>query len=416
MLCHRAAPAVSQPGRPALEVADVFRAYGETYRQSHALTGDQLKVMRAIERCRTEALGGHLDVCPECGLQQPVYHSCRNRHCPKCQCLVQARWVERRLEHILATHYFHVVFTMPAELRPLARANRELLFGLLFATAPRTLLDLGDDPKRLGARLGITAVLHTWTRELTFHPHLHCIVTGGGLAHDGETWVSCSKRFLFAVRVLGELFRGKFLDGLRRLRRDGLLRYTGGAARFADDATFDELVNRLYGLSWVVYAKRPFAGPEQVFRYLGRYTHRVGISNQRLLEIGDNGVRFATKGGRSITVAPLEFIRRFLDHVLSTGFTKIRHFGLHASSNVNTKLARAKELLAAPDAGARDTDSAPVDGADHAHVNTDGAHTPSWQELVLRLTGVDPRLCSNCGSTLIRRPLPPPQPSYADTS
>jgi hypothetical protein len=336
------------------EVADVFRAHGEAYRQSHALTGDQLKVMRAIERCRTDALGGHLDLCPECGLEKPAYNSCQNRHCPKCQCLVQVRWVERRLEHILATHYFHVVFTLPAELRPLVRANRELLFGLLFATAPRALLDLGDDPKRLGGRLGITAILHTWTRELLFHPHLHCIVTGGGLAPGGETWISCSERFLFPVRMLGALFRGKFLDGLRRLRRDGQLRCTGGSARFADDAAFNQLLDRLYRTSWVVYAKRPFAGPDQVFRYLGRYTHRVGISNQRLQAIDDNGVRFATKGSKSVTVAPLEFIRRFFAHVLPTGFTKIRHFGLHASSNVNTKLARTKELLAAPAAAPRD--------------------------------------------------------------
>lgn len=392
-----------------LEVADIFRAYGEAYRQSHPLNGDQLKVMRAIERCRTEALGGHLEICPECGLQQPAYNSCRNRHCPKCQSLVQARWVERRLEHILETHYFHVVFTVPAELRPLVRANRKALFRLLFATAPRTLLDLGDDPKRLGVRLGITAVLHTWTRQLTFHPHLHCIVTGGGLAPDGKTWISCSKRFLFHVRVLGELFRGKFLDGLRRLRRDGQLRYTGAAERLADDAAFDELLDRLYQHSWVVYAKRPFAGPEHVFRYLGRYTHRVGISNQRLQAIDDNGVRFATKGGESVTVPPLEFIRRFLDHVLPTGFTKLRHFGLHASSNVNTKLARAKELLAAPHSN---------DGAEHADGNAacDAVTATSWQELVLRLTGVDPRLCPCCGSTLTRRPLPPPQRSYTDTS
>jgi hypothetical protein len=332
---------------------------------------------------------------------------------------VQARWVERRLEHILATHYFHVVFTIPAELRPLARANRELLFGLLFASAPRALLDLADDPKRLGARLGITAVLHTWTRKLTFHPHLHCIVTGGGLAPDGETWVSCSKRFLFPVRALGMLFRGKFLDGLRRLRNNGQLRYTGAAARFADDAAFDKLLDRLYRTSWVVYVKRPFAGPEHVFRYLGRYTHRVGISNQRLQAIDDSGVRFATKGGRSVTVAPFEFIRRFLDHVLPTGFTKIRHFGLHASSNVNTKLAQAKGLLAHPDAGARGSDPSPADAADHADDNagtSDSTPTISWQELVLRLTGVDPRLCPNCGSTLTRRPLPPPQPSCMDTS
>jgi hypothetical protein len=238
VLCHTGAPAKEPPGRPLIEVAAVFRAHGEAYRRSHVLSSGQLKVMRAIEVCRTEALGGHLDVCPDCTFERPAYNSCRNRHCPKCQSLVQARWLERRLERIVATHYFHVVFTMPAALRPLARANRKLLFDLLFASASRTVIELGDDPKRLGARLGVTAVLHTWTRELTFHPHLHCIVTGGGLAPDGDAWVPLSRRFIFPVRVLGDLFRGKFLDGLRRLHHDGSLRFTSGAASLAKDDAF----------------------------------------------------------------------------------------------------------------------------------------------------------------------------------
>ena len=415
MLCHSGAPASSRPGRPLIEVADVFRAHGETYRRSRALSGDQLKVMRAIELCRTEALGGHLDVCLACALERPAYNSCRNRHCPKCQSLTQARWVERRIEHILATDYFHIVFTMPAELRPLVRANRELLFGLLFASAPRTLLNLGDDPKRLGARLGITAVLHTWTRKLTFHPHLHCIVTGGGLAPTGETWVPCRRGFIFPVRVIGDLFRGKFLDGLLRLRRKGVLRYTATAAPLADDAAFDQLIGRLYRTSWVVYAKRPFAGPEHVFRYLGRYTHRVGISNQRIQAFNDKGVRFATKNGNSVTVSPLKFIYRFLDHVLPTGFTKIRHFGLHAAGNVKTKLAQAKKILAslAAETSEHDAESLPADGSDGS---TDSATASSWQDLLLRLTGIDPRLCPKCGFTLTRRPLPPPTPNYLDSS
>jgi len=408
VLCHRDAPATDPPGRPLIEVADVFHAHGETYRQSHALTAGQRKVMRAIELCRTEALGGHLDVCPDCALERPAYNSCRDRHCPKCQSLAQARWLEQRLERILDTHYFHVVFTMPAALRPLARANRQLLFNLLFASASRTLLDLGDDPKRLGARLGITGVLHTWTRELTFHPHLHCIVTGGGLAPDGDAWVPLSRRFIFPVRVLGDLFRGKLLDGLRRLRGDGSLRFTGGAADLANSDAFDQLLNRLYRTSWVVYAKRPFAGVQHVFRYLGRYTHRVGISNHRLQTFDDNGVRFATKNGKAVTVAPLEFIRRFLDHVLPAGFTKIRHFGLFAASNVNTKLEKARSLLAdrVPEHGKPEPESEAGDAAPAA----------TWQELLLRLTGVDPRLCPNCGGTLIHRPLTWLRPSYRDTS
>jgi len=407
LLCHRETPAAPRPGRPVIEVADVFCAHGETYRQSHALSGDQRKVMRAIELCRTQALGGHLDVCLECGFKRPAYNSCRNRHCPKCQSLAQARWVERRLEHILPAHYFHVVFTLPAELRPLARANRARVFDLLFASASRTLLDLGDDPQRLGGRLGVTAVLHTWTRELTFHPHLHCIVTGGGLAPAGDAWVSCSRRHIFPVLVLGALFRGKFLDGLRRLRADGLLQYGGAAALLADDAVFSRWLDRLYMTSWVVYAKRPFAGPEHVFRYLGRYTHRVAISNQRLQAFDDKGVRFATKSGRTATLPPLEFIHRLLQHVLPTGFTKIRHFGLHAAGNVNTKLARARQLLTA-------------DKKPPSPVQSPSADTPvqqrTWQELLLALTGVDLSRCPNCNHPLDRRPLPGAVPAIQDTS
>jgi hypothetical protein len=413
--CHQDAPVANRPGRPRIEVADVFRAHGETYRQSHALPRDQLEVMRDIEICRTEALGGHLDVCPDCGHKQPAYNSCRNRHCPKCQSLEQARWLERRLCRILPCHYFHVVFTMPAALRPLVRANRKLLFNLLFASASRTLLDLGDDPKRLGARLGVTAVLHTWTRQLTFHPHLHCIVTGGGLAPAGDAWVPCSRRFIFPVRVLADLFRGKLLDGLRRLRRGGALLYTDGAASLVDDDAFDQWLDRLYSSPWVVYAKRPFAGVQHVFRYLGRYTHRVGISNHRIQAFDEHGVRFATKDGKAVTLNPFEFIRRFLEHVLPPGFTKIRHFGLFAAGNVNTKLEKARRLLAPPPNVDADASQASTQSDGDAPVPAPGL-AESWQENLLRLTGVDPRLCPKCGGVLIRCPLPSQRPSYTDTS
>jgi len=361
--------------------------------------------MRAIELCRTLALGGHLDVCPHCDFERPAYNSCRNRHCPKCQSLAQARWIEQRQERLLATHYFHVVFTLPAELRPLARHNRVELFDLLFAAASRTLLELGDDPERLGGRLGVTAVLHTWTRQLTFHPHLHCVVTGGGLDPTGQCWVPCSRRYIFPVKVLGALFRGKFLDGLRRLRRDGSLEYHGGAAALADEAAFGRLLDRLYETDWVVYAKRPFAGPEHVFRYLGRYTHRVAISNQRLQAFDDRGVRFATKDGKSITLPPFVFIHRFLDHVLPAGFTKIRHFGLHAAANVNTKLEQAQRLLSPPTA--EPPAEAPTEPAAAVEPAT-------WQELLLELTGVDVTRCPLCDHRLIRRRLPRPRPR--DTS
>lgn len=410
MPCHGEHSAAPRPERPRWEVADVFRAHGEAYRQSHALSGDQLKVMRAIEACRTEVLGGHLDVCPDCGFKRPSYNSCRNRHCPKCQSLAQARWIEQRIQRILPVHYFHVVFTLPAELRQLVRANRRLLFDLLFEAASQTLLELGDDPERLGGRLGITSVLHTWTRDLRFHPHLHCLVTGGGLDPEGQAWLPLRPRYLFPVKVLGALFRGKFLDGLRRLHQDHLLHLDGPAARLADPAAFARLLDTLYRTSWGVYAKRPFAGPEQVFRYLGRYTHRVALSNQRIQHIDEHGVRFATKDGRSVTLPPQTFIRRFLDHVLPSGFTKIRHFGLHASGNVGTKLAQARALLA------------PVQPSSATPLAT--SLPLPWQELVLQLTGVDPTRCPHCGAQLVRRPLPrasvtpsslaPPVPS--DTS
>lgn len=417
MLCHSGTPAASRPGRPAFEVADVLRAHGEAYRQSHTLVGDQLKVMRAIVRCRTEALGGHLDFCPACDFSRPAYNSCRNRHCPKCQSLRQALWIRQRLARLLQTHYFHVVFTLPCELRPLARANRTALFDLLFACAARTLLELGDNPERLGAQLGVTAVLHTWTRELAFHPHLHCIVTGGGLAPSGDAWVAASRRHLFPVKVLGALFRGKFLDGLRRLRAAQELRYSGAASALADPAAFNKLVDRLYRTDWVVYAKKPFAGPERVFRYLGRYTHRVGISNHRLQAFDEHGVRFATKGKKNVTLAPDEFIRRFLDHVLPAGFTKIRHYGLHAAANVRTKLERARALLTteAPNATPPTPPTPPTTTEPVPPTDTSTAPL-CWQELLFALSGVDLARCPRCEHPLARRELQRITPAIEDTS
>jgi hypothetical protein len=399
--------AAERSGRPRFEVADVFRAHGEAYRQRHSLSGDQLKVMRAIEACRTEALGGHLDVCPECDYSRPAYNSCRNRHCPKCQSLVGARWVEQRLARLLPTHYFHVVFTLPAELRPVAFQNQELIYGLLFAAASKTLLVLGGDPARLGGQLGFTAVLHTWTRELTFHPHLHCIVTGGGLTPGADRWVSARREYLFPVKVLGQLFRGKFLDGLAHAYADGKLKFAGSCAGLADPDAFGKLKDKLYRTNWVVYAKRPFAGPEQVFRYLSRYTHRVGISNQRIQAIDADGVRFATKGGKSVTVPPETFIGRFLLHVLPSGFVKIRHFGLHASSNATTKLVVARHILEAA------SDSPPVPPLSQA------PETPTWQDRLIALTGVDPSVCPVCATPLLHLPLPRPTalaPAPLDTS
>lgn len=362
-----------------MEVADIFRAHGEVYRREHVLTPDQLKVMRAIEVCRTEVLGGHLDVCDRCSYSQPSYNSCRNRHCPKCQSLAQAQWIEERLERLLPTHYFHVVFTLPSSLRSLCRRNQRAMYKLLFEAATRTLLLLGDDPKRLGAQLGITAVLHTWTRELEFHPHLHCIVTGGGLAEDGTRWISTGRKYLFPVKVLSSLFRGIFLDGVKRAHAAGDVRL--------DEGDIGKLLAPLYDIDWVVYAKRPFGGPQDVFKYLGRYTHRVGISNQRLISLDERDVCFATKNGRTITLAPQEFIRRFLLHVLPPGFVKIRHYGLWASGNVPTRLAAARRLLEGPTPAPSPAPAPPEPVSDQLE----------WQVRLLRVAGIDVTRCPRCG-------------------
>jgi hypothetical protein len=328
-------------------VADIFRRHGQAYRQAHALTPEQRRAMRDIETCRTEVLGGHLDVCDQCGHQQQSYNSCRNRHCPKCQCLRQARWVEQRMARVLPTPYFHVVFTLPHELGALGRGNPRLVYDLLFAAASRTLLELGRDPKRLGAMLGLTAVLHTWTRDLRYHPHLHCITTGGGLSPDLRRWVPGDPRYLLPVKVMARLFRGKFIDGLATAYAAGHLRLEGPCLPLTDPATFNALKDTLYRKDWVVYAKRPFAGPRQVFSYLGRYTHRVAISNQRLLSADDDQVCLVTKGEKRVSLAPQEFIRRFLMHVLPRGLVKIRHYGLLAPANTNTRRVLAGRLLSA---------------------------------------------------------------------
>lgn len=354
--------------------------------------------MRAIEVCRTEILGGHLDVCDSCGHSAPSYNSCRNRHCPKCQSLAQARWLEERKERLLPVHYFHVVFTVPATLRPLARLNQRALYKLLFEAASSTLLKLGEDPARLGAQLGFTAILHTWTRELEFHPHVHCVVTGGGLSSDGTRWVSSKPKFLFPVHVMSPLFRGLFLDGLKQLHQAGKLQLA--------NIDFQRLLNSLYATDWVVYAKRPFGGPEQVFQYLGRYTHRVGISNQRLLSIDEHGVTFYTKNGRTVTLAPAEFIRRFLLHVLPLGFVKIRHYGLWASGNATTRLEVARRLTVStpqppepPPPSEAAVESPPPDTLDEQL---------DWQKRLLRLAGIDVTRCPKCQiGHMIPMPLPP---------
>ncbi len=390
--------------RPALEVADIVRLYGEAFVRAHAVSPDQHAVLRAVARCRTAALGGHVDVCGACGYGAIAYNSCRNRHCPKCQALSQARWINRRMERVLPTHAFHVVFTIPSELHGLALVNREAIFDILFAAAAESLLELGRDRRWLGAELGITSVLHTWTRDLRFHPHVHCVVSGGGLSPEGTEWIAARPDFLFPVRVLGALFRGKFLARLDRLYDRGALRLEGPAAALATKSRFARVKDKLHRTRWVVYAKRPFGGPEQVFRYLGRYTHRVGLSNRRLVSLDDRGVTFRTRGEQTVTLAANEFLRRFLLHVLPKGYVKIRHHGLMAASNVPTRLAAARRLLD------RDPPSVPPDAA---RIPAD------FRELLLALTGVDLRRCPCCGELAMRRhplPLTLVAPTPPDTS
>ena len=377
------------PNRPRYEVAQIARAHAACL--TDLLNAEQKAVLRAVTACRTAELGGHLQVCHDCGHQQPQYNSCRNRHCPKCQALAQYRWLEARKERILPVHHFHVVFTVPAELRPLILRNRRVLYTLLFDTAPHGLLALGADTTRLGAELGVTAVLHTWAKDLGYHPHLHCVVTGGGLNAAGDGWVKTNPGFLLPVRVLGSLFRGKFLAGLRTLYEQGHLDLTGPCALLRDRDAFRRLLDRLYKKRWHVYCKPPFGDTESVFAYLGRYTHRVGISNARITHVDDAQVRFKTRHGKCATVTPQEFLRRFMLHVLPKGFVRIRHFGILASGNVNTKLAEARRLLDArckPDEAVQVESSQPADSKNSI---------PTYVVLYKQLTGIDLQCCPQCG-------------------
>jgi hypothetical protein len=376
-------------------VATVLLAHGAEYAQSHSLSPEQQRAMRDIMRCRTAALGGHLDRCTACGDERPAYNSCRNRHCPKCQALAQARWVEGQMERVLPVPCFHVVFTLPAQLRPIARQHPREVYDLLFRSAADTLLALGRTPRHLGAELGITAVLHTWNRQLELHPHVHCTVTAGGLSPDGARWIASRPNFLVRVEVMGKLMRGKFLDGLVRLRRSGAV--TGGLC--SDD--FSKLIQALYDLDWNVYSKAPFAGPNYIFRYLAHYTHRTGISNRRLVAMDDQGVTFRTRGDDTVTLPPQVFIERFLTHLLPHGFVKIRHYGLMANGRAVKRRERARELLAKHS-------EAVAASFDQPHVKL---RAVPWSEALAALSGIDPRVCRRCGKmAVVRLPLPAPRP------
>ena len=345
-------------GRPALEVADIFRTHGPAWRQQQSghLSLGQLKVMSAIEQCRTAALGGHALRCDACGHEEISYNSCRNRHCPKCQARAAQRWLEARQADLLPVEYYHVVFTLPEPISAIAYTNKTVIYRLLFDMAAETLLTLAADSKHLGAQIGATLVLHTWGSALTHHPHVHGIVPGGGLSPDGRRWVACRRGFFLSVRVLSRLFRRRFLEELEKLHDAGQLKFFGEYAGLTETSAFSRWLASLRSCEWVVYAKRPFAGPGAVLAYLSRYTHRVAISNRRLVAMKENDVSFRWKDYRAkgrtrhkmMTLTADEFMRRFLLHVLPSGFHRIRHYGLLANAGRRANLARVRALLDVP--------------------------------------------------------------------
>jgi hypothetical protein len=388
---------------PRLELADIVRAHGAAYRRRHRLAHVQTVALRAIARCRTAALGGHQETCDRCGAGRLRYHSCDNRHCPKCQTLTKERWLAARRADLLPIPYFHVVFTLPHDLNALAQGNPRVIYALLFRAAAETLLAFGRDPRHLGGTIGITAILHTWGQTLTQHLHLHCLVTGGALAADHARWIPGRASFLFPVRALSTVFRAKYLAALRRAFDAGQLTFAGGTADLADRQTFTGFLGHLRAGAWIVYAKRPFAGPAQVLDYLGRYTHRVALSNDRLVDHRDGRVRFRWKDYadhdrvKVMTLDVHEFLRRFLLHVVPRGFMRIRHFGLLANRTRHARLTRCRRLLGCPP--------------------TQEASSESVGELMSRLTGIDLARCPVCGAgrmqvtALVGRVASPPDTS-----
>jgi hypothetical protein len=354
--------------------------------------------MRAVEACRTAELGGHVEECDTCAHVRISYNSCRNRHCPKCQFLEKQRWLEARKQDLLPIRYFHVVFTLPQSMRPVALRNPKVVYTLLFKAASQTLLELGRDPKFLGADIGFTALLHTWTRTQLDHPHLHCIVTGGGLTPDGQCWKRSRRRFFLPVRVLSRLFRGKFLSLFQKACRSGSIAFCGQTAALQDEIRLQRFLRALYAQEWVVYCKPPFRNAEKVLKYLGRYTHRVAIGNERIVGMDNGRVTFLYRDAsdhhrmKPMNLEAFEFIRRFLLHILPDGFMKIRHYGILCNRHRKAKLARCKELLG-------------VNEGELRHAET----AETWRVMLLRITGIDLSVCPACGQgkmTTIER-LPP---------
>jgi hypothetical protein len=406
--------------RFSLEIADIFRLHGEDYRNHHPLSPEQKKAFADITRCRTAGLGGHIDVCDQdCGFTRISYNSCRNRHCPKCQNLNQAKWLEARKERILPIPYFHMVITLPQELNPLILQNKEVLYNLLFQTASQTLQKLARGYSRLQAQLGFTAVLHTWDQDLLFHPHLHLVVTGGGLDSSAQHWIPAKNSFLVPVKALSLIMRGKLLDALKETFHQGKLLFRGNTEDLKEEPAFHRFLKKLRRQKWVAYSKEPFDGAQHVYAYLSRYTHRVAISNHRLISCDNGHVTFKARNNQSpenprlVTLPAEEFIRRFLLHVLPSGFVKIRHYGLLAPCNAKTKLEKARTLLQLQEP------------KEKKHQKRD-IRPQTWQDLLHQLTGWNLKTCPHCKKgILIRKPLSlsfPPSPlipnqkAYLDSS
>jgi hypothetical protein len=373
---------------PRLELADIVRAHAADYRRTHRLARAQHRALDAIARCRTAVLGGHRAVCTTCGAERITYNSCGNRHCPKCQRVGTERWLTARRREVLPIPYFHVVFTLPHALNPLAQSHPRLIYRLLFQSAASTLLRFGRDPRHLGGDVGVTAVLHTWGQTLSQHVHVHCVVTGGALAADGTRWLPARPGFLFPVRALAKVFRGRYLAGLQHAFQRGEVHLAGGLAALAEPAAFAAWLTELRRSAWVVYCKPPFAGPDHVLAYLGRYTHRVAISNDRLVAVADGRVRFRWRDyadGDRVKLMELEvdeFLRRFLLHIVPDGFVRIRHFGLLANRRRRAALAQCRALFAQPPPA-----TAPPE---------------SVRDLMLRVTGLDIARCPVCQEGLLR--------------
>jgi hypothetical protein len=368
------------------------------------MSPDQWRVMRAIEICRTAALGGHVDRCDECGHQVISYNSCRNRHCPKCQSLAKAQWLQARQQEILPVEYYHVVFTLPDLFAPLALQNKQIIYDILFRATAQTLLTISSDPKHLGAKIGFLAILHTWGQNLLHHPHLHCVVSGGGISPDGQQWISCQKGFFLPVRVLSRLYRRIFLAELSKTYQKDGLEFYGNLKHLSEPKNFDQLLQSARSLDWIVYAKPPFAGPEKVVDYLSRYTHRIAISNHRILSLEGGKVSFRWKDYRHgnkqriMTVDATEFIRRFLLHVLPDAYVRIRYYGFLANCHRSRLLKLCRNLLS--------VEKTP---------ETQSTERPDWATLLESLTGIDPFLCPRCrkGHLIRFETFNPPEKRYA---